>query len=104
MMRVFFPHLVGCANSHGDHSQYIRAIEDFTKDVAQLDIAVYLVVTPIENEKKYGNKYNLIEPARPPTRHHTAGLYKDAPTHFCKDPTCKGCLSNKTILKLLDNE
>ena len=104
IMRVFFPNLVGCANSHGDHRQYMRALEDFTKLVAQMDIVVYLVVTPTENDKKYGNKYPLIESPRTPISHHTAGQYRDAPTHFCKDPTCKGCRNNKTILELLDQE
>ena len=104
IMRVFFPQFVGCTSAHGDHSLYMRAIKDFTNMVAEMDIAVYLVVTPMENEKKHNEKIPTIEPARTPIRQHTAGRYKDAPTHFCKDPACNGCPNNKAILKLLDEE
>ena len=101
MKRIFFPKMIGCAKAHGEHIEYMKEIEQFTTDIRELNIAVYLVVHPKENKEEYEDKYPLITPATTITPRHQAGRYSDAPTTFCKDPSCRGCHDNKAIIGML---
>ena len=103
-LRVFFPYHIGCTSDQDTHSSYIKSIDKFAESIKKEGIIVYLVKNPETCNGKSENKYQDIQPANHQKHKHRAGRYKDAPSKFCKDPSCKGCVDNKYILMLLEEE
>ena len=64
IMRIFFPYWIGCGTANGKQEDYLAIIQKFTRQMAKLDIVVYLVVSPDDNESKFNNNYHRIPPAQ----------------------------------------
>ena len=101
ILRVFFPKQIGHGKLNAEG--YEGAVQKFTSKVSALGIRVYMIASPLEDKKSIG-EYPSIPPARAKPHQHMAGKYWDAPTRFCKDPSCKGCKDNKAIIDLLDQD
>ena len=104
-INLYFPEYIGCKLAGGNQKDYKTAIHNFSNQLQNTNIKIFMVKDPSkcsqEDFKKFKSLYNIQNVAM---NLHSPGLYETAPVSFCKDPNCKGCPSNKMILKLLHED